>query len=205
MYKTRNKMNIIPLGADCATAIYLQTRNLRQTAYPFDWNVSYFDFDRIISNKFQDFLPSASEQHTDCTFFMHDVFPRDREKYARRIERFWQDVSGPEVFLLRIGHSEHHHYELANLKNHKEDHVMDEISQMNNAISAIRGFNPGVVIKAWLFLACFKCVSSVQADDGLQVYDISQKIPLVDRENLQAYYNERERVLFEELDSILAF
>lgn len=51
-------MNIyIPIGSNCATSHYLRKHNMRNIAYPFDWNCASLEmiYD-VLSNDFENFL-----------------------------------------------------------------------------------------------------------------------------------------------------
>ena len=48
---------IVPLGLECSIAHYLRANHLRETALPFDWNVTPFtSVMRLLDSRFADFL-----------------------------------------------------------------------------------------------------------------------------------------------------
>lgn len=195
-------MKILPLGVDCTLANYLHARNLRQASYPFDWTVTYFGVDRIIRKRFENFLPESAENRTECVYFMHDVFPQDCEKYARRTERFLDDLNCSELCLIRIGHSEHHHFEIENLKDYKQGSCsLRETSQMHAVISAIKEINSLVKIHAWLFLTCRECYE-IGGSNCLRVHDISKKMPKYEKDNFDNFLKMREATIHEEMDEL---
>jgi len=47
----------IPLGNDCSVSHFLRKSNLREKAYPFDWNITPLKSAiKLIENNFEDFL-----------------------------------------------------------------------------------------------------------------------------------------------------
>lgn len=114
---------VIPLGADCACATYLNKFKLRYFSYPFDWlfKISFENRITLIENHFQNFLvkenlkffdkdPNAilvdneNDYYEDIKYgtqflhdFIHDLefnqsFCNVKEKYTRRIERFYTNI-----------------------------------------------------------------------------------------------------------------
>ena len=116
-------MNIISLGYFCSIATELERYGLRDRSFPFDWLIS--DFEGVISaieNRFEDlwdyeyWAQSADERgyykHTKFGFeFYHDFdgfrplreqLPAVKEKYDRRIARFYRTIQEPTLFIRYI-------------------------------------------------------------------------------------------------------
>jgi len=120
MYK-----HFISLGSFCSVAGELERFGLRDASYPFDWLVSDFkNVINLINNKFYDFLNEKRlKQNTTLRsvfadelikmYFFHDFnkyeplekqMPKVREKYERRINRFYEAIKEPTLFFRYIYH-----------------------------------------------------------------------------------------------------
>ena len=71
---------IISLGVDCGVTFYLKEKNVRTIALPFDWVVTYNGVTDLIKNNFKKFKENV--------LMPHHSFPKDIEKYIRRMKRF---------------------------------------------------------------------------------------------------------------------
>ncbi len=121
---------IYSLGRDCSCAMYMQRYNLRLWSGPFDWltNASFETRMELITNDFADFmnlediefLPKDPKvfNDKDCDYYKntrndfyyyHDFpigvplaksFPAVRDKYMRRIKRFYKNISEHRRVLL---------------------------------------------------------------------------------------------------------
>lgn len=116
---------IYSLGKNCACATYLKRNNLRLTSGPFDWvgEASLADRAKIIEQDFNGFInenylekrESPNTEH-DLYFdsrskvsFVHDFLPgvsvqeslpAIKEKYSRRIARFYENVRSAKRALF---------------------------------------------------------------------------------------------------------
>lgn len=112
--------NIVSLGSFCSVAMELEKKGLRGASYPFDWLISD-SFECVISeieNGFGDFLnleflkrehrPDVCGNTKTRMHFYHDFnvsssieeqIPVLQEKYSRRIQRFYSDISQPTLFV----------------------------------------------------------------------------------------------------------
>lgn len=109
---------IIPLGFGCMVAQDLEKIGLRDQSYPFDWVISNFkDVVRIIDNRFDSIFQEVEQDATHNNVYhdrqtgldhYHDFFPDQsieeqinavRKKYARRIERFYENIQAPTIFI----------------------------------------------------------------------------------------------------------
>lgn len=118
MYK-----QVISLGFFCSVAIELEHMNLRSKSGPFDWTITSIEgLIGVIQDGFKDFLnPAYLVQDKEYPYiikntkyhihFYHDFnleepfemqLPRVREKYARRIRHFYEDVTQPTLFVRYI-------------------------------------------------------------------------------------------------------
>src|SRR6266571_1185883 len=87
MYGT--KYECVSLGASCTTAISLRDYNLRNAAYPFDWNVtSYHALCDVLEHDFDGYLNDVQPNRTNEGFnwgfvnkygiiHLHDIPPTD--------------------------------------------------------------------------------------------------------------------------------
>lgn len=123
----KNKYDIIySLGSSCATAQYMQKHFLRITSGPFDWliNVDFKTKIEMILNNFDRFLNLEDLALKDDKInkktahyinkynnliFLHDFpanipleesFPLIKQKYERRINRFYNLISKKQKVLL---------------------------------------------------------------------------------------------------------
>ena len=114
---------VISLGFFCSVAIELERMNLRSMSGPFDWIITSLDgMIAVIQDGFKDFLnPSYLEQDEQYPYifrnkkyqidFYHDFnlqepfemqLPKVREKYARRIQNFYEVIKKPTLFVRYI-------------------------------------------------------------------------------------------------------
>lgn len=121
---------IYSIGRDCACASYLQKNGLRLTSGPFDWltNAGFEERFTLLLNDFQDFLdkkylkqmPKPTQFPADKNndyyenikthlYFWHDfpsdktfdeAYPEIKQKYARRIKRFYDNIKNKNKVLL---------------------------------------------------------------------------------------------------------
>lgn len=119
----RNYSNYISLGSFCSVAMELERYGLRSASYPFDWLLSPFNgVIEAINSKFEAlFDESLYEQSKQRLYvyrnskynfeFVHDFtkykplssqFSTFCEKYNRRINRFFEAVGNPTLFIRYI-------------------------------------------------------------------------------------------------------
>lgn len=120
--KTKYK-HVISLGSFCSTAMEIERYGFRDSSYPFDWVLSKSmkcvmelintHFDRYVSYEMYQLQTAKytyiNKEHN--IWFVHDFnewdsfesqFESVREKYSRRIERFYAAIKEPTVFLRYI-------------------------------------------------------------------------------------------------------
>ncbi len=120
-------MKYISLGYFCSVAMELEKLGLRTESSPFDWVIS--DFEGVMSaieNQFVDFFKyeymSQNMNSRECykntkynIKFFHDFdkykplkeqLPGVQEKYKRRINRFYQSIKEPTLFIRYISDEE---------------------------------------------------------------------------------------------------
>lgn len=118
----------ISLGSFCSVALEMERIGLREGSYPFDWLITN-DFNKVldfIQNRFDGFLElSDLEQEEIKTHyyskknnlhFYHDFkdhhipleqqLPLVKQKYKRRIERFYSSASQPCLFIRYLSASD---------------------------------------------------------------------------------------------------
>jgi hypothetical protein len=117
----------ISLGGDCSVAYWLGKLGLRQYAFPFDWVKSdIFNIIKVIETKFHFFFNSVKiveienlkfpvidedweenimntyKIETDCFVFQHDKIEDFKEKYERRIKRFYEILEDDTIKKIFI-------------------------------------------------------------------------------------------------------
>lgn len=114
----------ISLGHFCSVALELERMGLRSASYPFDWLITpdMRSVRRMIETDFEVFLnedmlvrdaqkPSVYINRDTGFSFVHDFkrgsslrdqLPAVKEKYARRIDRFFNDITEPTLFIRYI-------------------------------------------------------------------------------------------------------
>mmetsp|Transcript_29201 Transcript_29201/g.67925 ORF Transcript_29201/g.67925 Transcript_29201/m.67925 type:complete len:320 (+) Transcript_29201:117-1076(+) len=112
-------ISCISLGSWCGVAQCLQVMNLRDAAYPFDWNrTSIQGLIHFISNEFEDFFnfflvkdAPGLQQKAYCGKH-HSVWhedlatPAGYAKYHRRIRRFYDIAAERLLFVRAVNDSE---------------------------------------------------------------------------------------------------
>lgn len=115
--------NFISLGYFCEVAKDLELLGLHNTSSPFDWVISDFEKNIIlINNKFNNFMlknnleQSINDRNHYCDvkynfYFFHDFsqfksldkqYDIVHEKYERRINRFFENITKPTLFVRYI-------------------------------------------------------------------------------------------------------
>jgi len=116
-------MHYISLGYFCSIAMDLEKLGLRSESSPFDWLISDFEgVIQAIQNHFDDFLEPkylAQNSHNHAHYkntkygfqFFHDFnpyqplqdqLPSVQNKYNRRIQRFYNSITEPTLFIRYI-------------------------------------------------------------------------------------------------------
>ena len=125
MIKTKKHAyrNIVSLGYFCSIALELERMGLRSCSLPFDWCISNFEgVIDLINNHFEDILnenllyqkENNRSYYLNCKYkiqFFHDFnqyeilgdqLPAVKEKYDRRIKRFYHVIKQPTLFIRYI-------------------------------------------------------------------------------------------------------
>ena len=147
-------MEIIPLGGTCSIAYQLKKNNLRNKAYPFDWvrisNLS--NINHLLENNFDKFFldlklvefsknfkvnnmnGSYIYKNNFCKFY-HDFdskindknFLLFKEKYLRRINRFYEKIkNSKKILFIRE--------EIGNLSENKIKKFLEIIDTFNSKL-----------------------------------------------------------------------
>ena len=170
-------MIVVPIGIDCGTAMLLRRYGLRDTAYPFDWVVNYSGIAEILENNFETFIPkiecSRYVNHATNTWFVHYDFPRDTEKYERRIKKFMNmlETCEEEIIFFRKGHSPHHHAEYNEI-------VFNDIEEAEKLDLVLKEKYPKLKYKIMVVLVCGKwCFDAnreyTHASPNIKIYNIA--------------------------------
>ncbi len=147
--------HFISMGYFCSVALELERIGLRSTSSPFDWCISnYKGVIAAIENHFEDFLSYEYLLQSDAVrghyfnekykiWFYHDFdkyhsleeqLPSVRDKYMRRIERFYTEIKAPTLFVRYISD------EVLNEYNKSEE--LEWIEKNNHYIlSLLKSFN----------------------------------------------------------------
>jgi len=119
--------NMISLGFYCEVAKELERLGLRSASYPFDWLISSWSgVEKMIDTQFDGFLnyddlyqydnsPSKYRNMSIEISFFHDFnglqpvkdqINEVEKKYKRRIDRFFEDIKKPTLFIRYIESAE---------------------------------------------------------------------------------------------------
>ena len=148
--------HFISLGYFCSVALDLERLGLRSTSSPFDWCISNIEgVFSLIQNNFEDFLTyenlSQNIEKHECykddkynIEFFHDFdkykslkseLPKVKEKYNRRIERFYKDIVEPTLFIRYISDEKHN-------KDGKNVELLYIEENYDYIIGLLKSFNP---------------------------------------------------------------
>lgn len=208
--------NFISLGYFCSVSLELEKIGLRSFSSPFDWCISNFKgVEKAIYTKFEDFLNYENmyqnrEIHNiylDRNYdilFAHDFdkytslkeqLPKVKEKYKRRIEKFYNSITKPTLFIRYIS-DENGLDELKYIeKNYKS--FIQYLKTFNAENDIIFIANKGIssnIIKIY----------SVEKDDNDKVarrpldknkelYDFLNNCEFKDREKNKQFYNKKQK------------
>lgn len=123
-----SKIIWIPLGSMCMPALMLRSADIRTEAYPFDWNVTPFRaLFTLLNDNFKSFLgepyaiggytnsfkdrnemqfphdfPEEGPERNNLPLLIQKYLPEVKDKYKRRIERFYQVIQSthPRDFII---------------------------------------------------------------------------------------------------------
>lgn len=149
----KNYKNYISLGFFCSIALDLKSFGLRLFSSPFDWLISPFESVlELICNRFNGFLDyelMEQSRKVPCHYknskyeieFYHDFndveplsaqLPKVKEKYDRRIERFYNNIKEPTLFIRYIRND----YEAAFVENNydKIQHLLKSFNEDSEII-----------------------------------------------------------------------
>lgn len=172
---------IIPIGVDCGMADFLKKYNLRNMSFPFDWNVTYNGVSECIKDEFKFFTePLINRINQYDVYFHHDfenknVFEQEKEKYARRCQRFMNllKTSNEEIVFCRKGHACHHHNE----HNGKYSKMASDIDDAEKLDVVLRNKYPTLQYKIIVILVCGQCFHSTETytshSDKIEIYNIT--------------------------------
>lgn len=160
--------HFISLGYFCSVALELDRVGLRSCSYPFDWCIADLKGELdAVENHFADFLEynflfqSDNSRELYCNkrynlWFYHDFdkykplknqLPGIKEKYSRRIERFYKDIQEPTLFVKYISeealNDEKKSTELEWIENNRE-YILSLLKSFNEDNDIIYIANEGV-------------------------------------------------------------
>ena len=148
--------NLIPIGYSCDVALELECMGLRTKSYPFDWIISDLQsFLILLSNNFEDFINVnflyKNNKYLSKTYvvshkkynieFYHDFY-REKSiseqinsvyaKYYRRINRLYEDIKLPSLFIHYIKDIDDYYFIKKNYK--KIDNFIKSYNRLNKII-----------------------------------------------------------------------
>lgn len=146
--------NIVSLGFFCGVAETIQKVGLRKKSYPFDWVISN-EFEKVVSlieNDFKGWLnlkflyqsKDHREQYTNIEYnisFFHDFdkytsldqqISNVRKKYEKRINRFYEDIKKPTLFIRYLPSQSDFGYALKN--NNKIQSLLKQYNKQNQIL-----------------------------------------------------------------------
>ena len=146
-------------------ASFLKKHNLRTEAFPFDWNVTYNGASKCVEDDFKHFTDPLNNRINDYdVFFFHDFeerdFEEDREKYARRCNRFIHtlETATDDIIFCRKGHASHHHCEHAS----KYSNITSDIDDAERLNEVLRTKYPQLKYKIIVILVCGICFNPAE-------------------------------------------
>jgi hypothetical protein len=189
----------ISLGVDCGTASILKELSLRECSLPFDWVVTYEGITNIITNDFENYLPSDDNNYeklnkNNGTLFLHNNFPDDIEKMNKRIDRFKNllETSNEKLIFVRKSHGSHHHSEY--------DNVVNDIDDAINLDLLLLKKYPDLKYEIHVILICDKCFTNVIKNEGIsdniKIHNISRPYPTNVNMTNPDYFNELCKKIF---------
>jgi len=177
-------MIIIPIGTDCALARFLKKTEIRTTAFPFDWAVSYNGVSECFKNNFINFTESVNNRINQYDmWFAHDfiddsLLEHDREKFNRRCQRLIKilETSNEQVLFFRTGHASHHHREhkgrFTTLKN--------DIQDAEDLDGILQSRYPNLAYKIIVALICSECFNPSEIyrshSNRIEIYNIAAPV-----------------------------
>lgn len=154
-------MIYISIGIDCDVGKFLKRHNVRNMAFPFDWNVSYNGVSKCFESNFANFSEQSNQINKYDVYFHHDfqnnsTINSDIEKYNRRCERLINilETTNDTIIFIRKGHLNSHHIEP-----HGQDKIANDIKDVEHLNNILRHKYPQLKYKIVLALGCDMCFS----------------------------------------------
>ncbi len=168
-----NYKHFISLGYFCSIALELERMGLRSCSSPFDWCISEWSgVEKAITTHFENFLNydnlyQSKKEHMyymdaeyGITFFhdfnkyksLEDQLPSVQNKYQKRIDRFFENIKEPTLFVRYI----------SNEKNNNEINYLEK--NYDRVLSILKNFNEDNDI---IFIANDEVIS-----DKLKIYSV---------------------------------
>jgi hypothetical protein len=172
---------IIPIGVDCGMAEFCRKHNLRTTAFPFDWTVTYNGVSKCIEDNFKLFTePLTNKINEYDVSFVHDFenakdYDKYKEKYNRRYKRLINtlETSGERIIFCRKGHACRHHSE----HNGKYSKITSDIVDAEKLDAIISYRYPQLNYKIIVILVCGECFNTTceykSNSNNIEIYNIA--------------------------------
>ena len=187
--------NCASLGWFCGTACSLSKLGLRSFSGPFDWYFSN-DFSSVVSlveNRFSDFFVRENLEPCELPyqfwdiehdfFFMHDndagepfddAYPKIKEKYIKRANRFLEAIIEPTCLFRTVG------------SNDEIDYINEDYIHINNVFKSFNANNEIVYI-------LFQGMKELDSHCHQYILDISER-PDVE-ETMRAMFDHNNELL----------
>ncbi len=155
--------NFVSLGYFCSIALELEEMGLRNCSYPFDWCISdYTGVEQAIFTRFEGFMEyenlyqykEKKSLYRDTKYgitFVHDFdrytslekqLPKVKEKYRRRIEKFYKNLEMPTICIRYIS-DERGKEELENIEKNYQS-LLEFLQRFNKNNKLIFIANEGI-------------------------------------------------------------
>lgn len=172
---------IVPIGVDCGMVEFCKKYNLRISAMPFDWAVSYNGVSKCIEDDLKLFSNPLENRINQYDVYFHHDFKNDEsilsdtEKYDRRCERLLHllNTSDEDITFCRKGHACHHHNE----HNGKYNTIISDIEDAEKLNDVLIKKYPKLKYKIIVILVCDKCFEPTTTyksnSELVEVYNIA--------------------------------
>lgn len=204
--------HFISLGFFCSVALELERIGLRECSSPFDWCISdWKGVENCIRNNFEGFLDFSSlyqnsidrsiYKNKDGIAFFHDFdkyktldkqLEKIKNKYERRITKFYTNISEPTLFIRYIKDRE----ELLYLEEHYKEILnwIKEYNSYNNIFFVSNSNLTSTILKIYNVDADPNdSVARRFLDKNDDIFNFLNNVEYNNREKNLNHYNKKER------------
>lgn len=205
----------ISLGYFCSPAMELERLGLRSQSYPFDWLLSdWGGLIELMGNGFSDFLnPELFCQDIDNyayykntkynIWFFHDFdkyhsvyaqLPAVKDKYKRRIDRFYHDIREPTLFIRYISGTK----EVEKIEREYSDLMSNIVKRFNSDNDILFIANSGICSNTIKIYNCEKDLNDSVArhpfEKNIELKYYFENIPFEGRDDNIKRYEEKLKI-----------